>query len=59
MAKSRSATRYAPPLIALFLGCTALTAPAHAWSLFGGDAKATAAKETSDAKRDNQNTRED
>jgi Flp pilus assembly protein TadD len=42
--KSRSAIRYAPPLIAMFLGCTALTAPAHAWSLFGGDAKAQDAK---------------
>jgi Flp pilus assembly protein TadD len=46
--KSRSAARYAPPLIALFLGCTALTAPAHAWSLFGGDAK-TQARDSKDA----------
>lgn len=43
-------SHYAPPLIALFLGCTALTAPAHAWSLFG-DTKAQAdAKEAADAK---------
>jgi len=48
-AKSRSAIRYAPPLIALFLGCTALTAPAHAWSLFG-DAKAKETKDSKDAK---------
>jgi Flp pilus assembly protein TadD len=47
-AKSRA--RYAPPLIALFLGCTALTAPAHAWSLFGGDAKTQTAKDSSTAK---------
>jgi Flp pilus assembly protein TadD len=31
----------------MFLGCTALTAPAHAWSLFGGDAKAQDAQGSS------------
>lgn len=50
--KSRSATRYAPPLIALFLGCTALTAPAHAWSLFGS-AKTQDAKTAKDAANPN------
>jgi len=51
--------RFAPSLIALMLGCTALSAPAHAGWLFGGDddsAKTPAAK-TAEAPKDPASTK--
>jgi Flp pilus assembly protein TadD len=51
---TRFASRLAPRLFVsslavLLLGCTALSAPAMAWTLFGGDAKSDSASDAKDA----------